>query len=38
MKKVLWQRVILCSLAVLLILGLGAGVIGLSYAGVSIMP
>ncbi len=33
-----WQRVILCSLALFLILGLSAGVVGLSFAGVSIVP
>ncbi len=38
MKKQIWQRVILCSLAVLLVLCLGAGVIGLSFAGASIVP
>ena len=38
MKKQIWQRVTLCSLAVLLVLCLGAGVIGLSFAGASIVP
>ena len=38
MKKQICQRVILCSLAVLLVLCLGAGVIGLSFAGASIVP
>ena len=38
MNKVIWQRVILCSLAVLLVLCLGAGLISLSLAGASIVP
>jgi serine protease Do len=38
MKSKQWRSVILCGLAMILIIGLSAGVIGLSFAGAAIVP